>query len=827
MEIGWLWRRGGIDRGRRHAVAARVCLCLALVASSTGFFVVADDVPASAHAPHDLVTDLAFSADFDISGRIFAIIRGRLMRSDDGGMSWHEIVRGLGGETQKLRDIAVSPADSDVVYTTSIDGALLRSVDGGSSWELLPAAAGVEASSLILAPDDPNVVFAFGPNTAVLARSADAGETWERPTLDGVEIAVGSGVALPDGRMLVGDKTGRILLSTDAGVTWVEQGRVDGFRPIRDLAVSTDPADRPVVFAATGDRRLLRSDDEGATFTEIGEGLPDEQLMSTAVSTSFADDDTVFVSTRDSGAYRSVDGGRTFEPLHEGLTRSPQADDVESPHFTTIATAPGESGIVLLAGFDGMFLLRQGSDTWVPVETLTGYIAGLALSPAFAEDRSLAVFTYVRGAFVSRDDGSTWELANGGLIDDAVTEGNRFAPLRRLHNVHFSPGYAEDQTLWGATWTRFIRSTDGGVSWEQIPVGDPPEGSQLRQFVLAASPDYLVDRTIFAGTRQGEFFMSERGGDRDSWEQLSSFETRVRSIVPSPAFADDRTIFVGTVGGLDRSTDGGRTWTDTGVRNEAEVTGREIDFGIQVAVSPDFANDGLVYAATDSGLFRSSDFGETFAEVRSGPLTSDELIEAVAFSPTFADDGLLLVSVRAVGLVRSTDGGATFESTAPALDEANLLIADYANPSSAPIQFSPTYAVDGTIYAYAQQALLRSTNRGEDWEVVDIPSVEEVLAALPPFEPAGDDSRLVTDEPSAEDPDSVDPGVDAEVDEVDEVDDVDGGSEADDVETATTPVDDDADERSNVWGVAALVAVLLVIGGLGFIVVRRSYPASP
>ena len=128
-----------------------------------------------------------------------------------------------------------------------------------------------------------------------------------------------------------------------------------------------------------------------------------------------------------------------------------------------------------------------------------------------------------------------------------------------------------------------------------------------------------------------------------------------------------------------------------------------------------------------------------------GVLEGEEVIEAVSFSPAFADDGLLLASVRGLGLVRSTDGGATFERTGGSLIEDNLIIADFANPSSAPIQFSPTYATDRTIYAYAQHEVLRSTNAGADWDIVRLPSDTEVLAALPPFEPAADESLLAGD----------------------------------------------------------------------------------
>lgn len=757
---------------------------------------------ADAHAPHDDVKGIVYSPDFEESGVAMAIVRGRLMRSVDRGVTWSEVVNGLGGEVQQLANLAVAPTDPSIVYATSTRNELLRSDDGGWSWRTLPATYGVAPASIVIAPVDAETVFTFGHASPVLARSTDGGESWARPQLDGAAIPVVDATTLPDGRIVVTDRDGWISSSEDAGETWVGVGNVGASSGIRRLAAA--PVGRATLFASTGTGELFRSEDGGETFAKVGEGLPEEAISSVAISATFADDDSMWVVSRDSGPFRSFDRGASFERVFDGLTRSRQADDLDQAHFRTIAVAPDGSGEALVAGFDGIFRFDPDAGRWAAIETLSGYIAGLDVSPTYADDETLIVMSYVRGAFVSRNGGADWALANDGLTVEAIGEGNRFAPLRRLHNVHFSPQFAEDQTIWGANWVRVIRSRDGGMSWEEIPVGEPPEESPLRQFILAPSPEYAQDRTVFVGTRQGEVFRSMSEGDPDSWELLSTVPNRIRSIAVSPSLSSDGTLFVGTTTGVLRSVDGGVSWADTGVGNEAEAQGRETDFGIQVAVSPAFAADGLVLAATDSGLFRSDDAGITWEEVTAGALDGDHLIEALAFSPAFANDGLVLVSVRGLGLVRSTDGGASFAATGASLSDENLIIADFANPTSSPIQFSPTYATDGTIFAYAQQELLRSTNAGEDWSIVPLPSEEEVLSSLSPFEPAGDDSPLAQ-EPTRSD---------------------DGGAVPDGHDGITAA---QQDRRPAVEGEDSGIELRLVLGGLGVlatlvlgvIVVRR------
>ena len=129
--------------------------------------------------------------------------------------------------------------------------------------------------------------------------------------------------------------------------------------------------------------------------------------------------------------------------------------------------------------------------------------------------------------------------------------------------------------------------------------------------------------------------------------------------------ADRDTVYAGLrEGGVRRSGDGGRTWIDCELP-EAGV--------FSLAVSP---ADGAVYAGTEpSRLFRSDDRGESWHELEAllelpsrpdwsfppRPWTSH--VRWIAPSPH--DAGLILVGIELGGLMRSTDGGQSWQDHRP------------------------------------------------------------------------------------------------------------------------------------------------------------------
>src|SRR5215211_662705 len=129
--------------------------------------------------------------------------------------------------------------------------------------------------------------------------------------------------------------------------------------------------------------------------------------------------------------------------------------------------------------------------------------------------------------------------------------------------------------------------------------------------------------------------------------------------------ADPEIVYAGLrEGGVRRTADGGRTWIDCALP-EAGV--------FSLAVSP---ADGAVYAGTEpSALYRSDDGGESWRELDAllelpsrptwsfAPRPWTSHVRWIAPNPHYAD--LLLVGIELGGLMRSTDGGATWQDHRP------------------------------------------------------------------------------------------------------------------------------------------------------------------
>ena len=234
--------------------------------------------------------------------------------------------------------------------------------------------------------------------------------------------------------------------------------------------------------------------------------------------------------------------------------------------------------------------------------------------------------------------------------------------------------------------------------------------------MIATSPDFASDQTVFFGTLTGDVHLSTSGGDT-GWLHLSNVGSRIRSMVVSPDFSSDGTLFVGATNGVVKSADGGLTWNPVGPAGGSP----------QVAISPDYAIDETVFSATSVGLHVTTDGGATWNPVVSGPLDATSHIEAVAVSPDFANDGVVLVSEESAGLLKSVDGGATFVSTGADLLANNLVIAEFNNPTEVPIEFSPDFATDQTVFAYGQEDLVKSTDGGATWQFLSLPPAADLL----------------------------------------------------------------------------------------------------
>jgi len=195
-----------------------------------------------------------------------------------------------------------------------------------------------------------------------------------------------------------------------------------------------------------------------------------------------------------------------------------------------------------------------------------------------------------------------------------------------------------------ATPAGLRRSDDNGLSW--TPLGGTPVE------LVAPSPTFDSDATLMAGTADG-LLVSRSGGQH--W-QPALLGSRVLAIAYSPIFARDAVVLAGTEqDGVLRSDDRGQTWksANPGLLDLA-VLG--------LTCSPSFEIDRTVFAATASGVFRSQNAGRTWRALDALP--GEPAVQSIAVSPEYATRPVILAGTESDGLLRSIDGGATWNTVA-------------------------------------------------------------------------------------------------------------------------------------------------------------------
>ncbi len=191
---------------------------------------------------------------------------------------------------------------------------------------------------------------------------------------------------------------------------------------------------------------------------------------------------------------------------------------------------------------------------------------------------------------------------------------------------------------------------------------------------------------------------------KERWQRLGSpTGGTVMALALSPDFPQDGLCWAATKTGLFRSTNGGRAWSRLSKAGFQVMTA--------IAVSPSYSQDKTLLLGTQNGPYVSHDGGETWAVGRFETGTPPT-VSALALSPSFATDGIAFAGTVQDGIFRSTDSGALWHGWNFGLLDLNVLA----------LAISPAFEQDETIFAATTTALFRSKNGGRAWREVPFPA---------------------------------------------------------------------------------------------------------
>lgn len=687
-------------------------------------------IEVSAHTPHDVIDATILSPAYDLDKTLFVAMSDHLRRSTDGGFSWKDIVNGLDNE-HPFTSIAISPSfvsDKTLFMASNGDG-IYRSNDAGNSW--IKVNNGLDNLSIILLSVSPvfyRQTLLAALRTGGLFRTTDGGKNWHK-TLDEEKItAIAFFPKTKENHILAGDHIGNLYLSKDRGQTWTLNFKDMDWGNVNAIAISPGFDADNSFFVGTEKMGAFKTIDGGVSFFQVNHGLPTQaNIRSFAISPEYLNDNTIFATTWHEAIFCSKDGGLTWKKYEKGITTDQQADTKKywSPHFRDLKI-PGsfqKNRMIFLGGFDGLFRSVNGGETWVQMETMPiRLIMGLSLCAGKNDQLAVGITTYGGGAYTTMTDGQTWEINNMGLV------------TTRLSDIVFSPNFFSDNMIFSASQGYLLRSIDRGANWEKIslhikswkkyvlsalyhlkiPTGklrnwmlsDYEEGTPFAT-VIAISPNFALDQTLFFGTRYHGIYKSVDSGKRNEVLWRADGKT-VDSLVISHDFSSDKILFAGIRGdGVYKSENGGVTWNHI-----FKITDTKFPYYV-LSISENYKSDKILFVATGAGLYKTMDGGNNWRQVKASAFGKDSNIITVALSPAFKVDKTLLIAVKGKGLFKSHDGGDTFFPLADDLIRNNHVM-KY-------IRFSNRYAVDKTIYAASYEELFRSTDEGFSWELLQRP----------------------------------------------------------------------------------------------------------
>ena len=584
--------------------------------------------------------------------------------------------------TGRVKALAISPANPNLILAGSSSGGVWRSADGGATFApVSDTHADLSIGAIGFAPSNPTIAYAISGSDFL-----------------------GSGV----------------LRSTDAGLTWRSVSN-STFAP-RGTAnrIVIDPSNANRLFVAQTSRQdaasgmvyssgLMRSENGGVSWTSLFPGIISDFAASPSAPSTFL----LGVPRHDgggaAGVYRSTNSGQTWTLVVAGKG--------SFPRFSFSFSQANPSRVYLHSRMENIARIHVSNDggaTWT--ETVltalgTDRPSFLATHPS---NESQIYIGYPGGDLhVSADGGVTWENLTKSLNAAGDFDPARSASHIDQHALAFSP--ANHDLLYLANDGGIFRSSDRGRTYTSLastlslvqayrvtahPL-DPSllylgtqdnglerrRGDEWRELVTGDYSSILFDvnnparfitnyvyGTTLAFNANGDGYEAERSTSETFGEDED--DPRIAFIAPFEQHKRTNTLYFGSWR-LFRSSDFGRTWAPTAGMTDLTKGGFDTLSAIGLALS----DPNTIYTGSSQGAVKiSRDGGTNWQSITTG--LPDRSVKSIAVDRTDANRAWIAFSgYRTAHVYRTDDFGSSWRSMSSGLPDVpvNTLFIDPKN----------------------------------------------------------------------------------------------------------------------------------------------------
>ena len=406
-----------------------------------------------------------------------------------------------------------------------------------------------------------------------------------------------------------------------------------------------------------------------------------------------------------------------------------EVNDAGYFNFTCFASGP-DNEVIVGSLYDGISWSTNNGNTWDynPLHMNNGSGAWVMATGFSNDGKWLLVEDYNGGSFAwSANEGNNWtEFIIPGLsIFQHIVYPTIYTDNDNAVYISTSDGIQVTTDL-GTSWNKLLsgqnttcvikdsegamfsgvygqgikRSFDNGQTWEDVNTGLTSTKINTLQ---------VYDGIIYAGSEDEGLFISNNSGD--SWEQnntnLTNFE--INELICYPAGNE---IVAATGMGIFSFKTDEQTWYD--------VNGN-LEIYIMSDVATDNNNNIYVVAYASRSVLVSQNSGATWFEAETG------IVYEPGYYPAFSEVdahplGSVFASTGRYGIVRSSDGGLTWEAVnnglGDHLDVEELIINDDGVMLSVnKIPSTP----------YSTLAIFRSYDEGDNWEQLEYPEYDFMI----------------------------------------------------------------------------------------------------